>query len=122
MGSYLASDRLLKSLLESKEPAVRLKTYLRLLDHDYETKEVKKIITNLKKTSPVVSDLFSFLPEDEKKPPYHVYKKWQGIHWILADLADIGYPPGDKTLFPSRELELNWLLSKERWAKKQHQS
>jgi hypothetical protein len=104
--------------VESKEPAIRLKTYLRLLDHDYETKEVKKIIADLKKTSPVVSNLFSFLPKDKKKPPYHVYTKWQGTHWILADLADIGYPPGDSTLFPSRELELDWLLSKERWATK----
>ena len=31
---------------------------------------------------------------------HHVYKKWTGAHWILAALADIGYPPGDESLIP----------------------
>jgi hypothetical protein len=29
-----------------------------------------------------------------------VYYKWQGLHWVLAGLADLGYPPGDESLFP----------------------
>lgn len=39
-----------------------------------------------------------------------VYYKWQGLHWVLASLADIGYPHGDKALFHIRDrvLEL-WL-------------
>lgn len=48
---------ILKTLLNSKEPAIRLKTYLKLLDHDYETKEVKKINVNLKATSQVYNQL-----------------------------------------------------------------
>jgi hypothetical protein len=27
-----------------------------------------------------------------------VYRKWRGAHWVLADLADIGYPPGANRL------------------------
>jgi hypothetical protein len=39
-----------------------------------------------------------------------VYYKWQGIHWVLASLADLGYPAGDEDLYPLRDrvLEL-WL-------------
>jgi hypothetical protein len=39
-----------------------------------------------------------------------VYYKWQGLHWVLASLADLGYPPGDESLHPLRDrvLEL-WL-------------
>jgi hypothetical protein len=39
-----------------------------------------------------------------------VYYKWQGLHWALASLADIGYPKGDPALKPlmDRALEL-WL-------------
>jgi hypothetical protein len=39
-----------------------------------------------------------------------VYYKWQGLHWVLASLADIGYPVGDESLYPLRDriLEL-WL-------------
>src|SRR5205823_8270417 len=28
------------------------------------------------------------------------YRKWQGRHWVLQTLADIGYPAGDETLEP----------------------
>jgi hypothetical protein len=38
------------------------------------------------------------------------YRKWIGSHWILAILADLGYPPGDETLFPLMEETFNtWL-------------
>jgi hypothetical protein len=32
-----------------------------------------------------------------------VYYKWQGLHWVLAGLADLGYPAGDASLFPTRD-------------------
>ncbi|MBT3374700.1 MAG: hypothetical protein HN742_28660 [Lentisphaerae bacterium] len=32
-----------------------------------------------------------------------VYSKYTGAHWALADLADIGYPPGDTALIPLRD-------------------
>ena len=39
-----------------------------------------------------------------------VYYKWQGVHWVLASLADIGYPRGDKTLLPIRDRILEFWL------------
>jgi hypothetical protein len=47
--------------------------------------------------------------QDGKKR--HAYSKWQGAHWVLADLADIGYPSGDESLIPLRERVYDWLLS-----------
>jgi hypothetical protein len=39
-----------------------------------------------------------------------VYDKWQGAHWILATLADIGHPAGDRSLEPMRDQVLDaWL-------------
>lgn len=39
-----------------------------------------------------------------------VYAKWQGAHWILGALADLGYPAGDETLTPLRDRVLDtWL-------------
>jgi hypothetical protein len=32
-----------------------------------------------------------------------VPESWQGAHWALAALADLGYPPGDTALYPLRE-------------------
>ena len=39
-----------------------------------------------------------------------VYDKWQGAHWVMACLADLGYPPGDRDLLPIRDQLLDaWL-------------
>lgn len=108
---------ILEKLLSSKEPAIRLKTYTQLLDYDFETKEVQDVIKNIKTTSNIISSLLAFLPKNLESKTFHVYTKWQGAHWILASLADLGYPPEDPDLIPSRDSELLWLLSPERWNK-----
>lgn len=41
----------------------------------------------------------------------HPYKKWVGPHWVLAQLADLGYPSGDGSLQPLMEKSYSWLLS-----------
>ncbi|MFX1514168.1 MAG: hypothetical protein ACFFCQ_16445 [Promethearchaeota archaeon] len=121
-GNEIINDRdqklIVQTLLNSKEPAVQLKTYLRLFDHDYETKEVKKITKDLKQSSKAIRNLLSYLPKNESTKLMYAYKKWQGVHWILTDLADIGYPPGDHFLIPSRNYELQWLLSEKHWGRK----
>jgi len=40
----------------------------------------------------------------------HPYKKWSGAHWVLAQLADLGYPTGDRSLLPFIEKSYDWLL------------
>jgi hypothetical protein len=40
----------------------------------------------------------------------HPYQKWQGPHWTLVCLAEIGYPPGDTTLIPMRDQFYDWLF------------
>ena len=42
--------------------------------------------------------------------PGAVYGKWSGTHWVLADLAEMGYPPGDPELLSMRDqLYDRWL-------------
>ena len=120
----MKTQEVVRKLLASKDPVIQLKVYLRLLEHDYESPEVQKITSTIKERSPVISGLLHALSAQEqlyktrKIGEGRVYKKWEGIHWVLADLADIGYPPGDQELLPSIQLELNWLLSEKRWATK----
>jgi hypothetical protein len=47
----------------------------------------------------------------------HPYQKWNGAHWVLYLLADLGYPVGDDALIPLREAELAWLLDESRLKK-----
>jgi hypothetical protein len=51
--------------------------------------------------------------DGEGRIPYHPYAKWYGAHWVLATLADLGYPPGDESLLPLRDQPLRWLLSRD---------
>jgi hypothetical protein len=42
---------------------------------------------------------------------FNPYRKWQGPHWTLYSLAEIGYPTGDERLLPMRERVLAWMFA-----------
>jgi len=55
--------------------------------------------------------------------PLHPYAKWRGAHWVLATLAELGYPAADSSPAPLRERVLAWLLAdpyETRWTPKRH--
>lgn len=39
------------------------------------------------------------------------YQKWMGPHWTLYQLAEAGYPPGDRSLLPLRDQFHEYLLA-----------
>jgi hypothetical protein len=43
---------------------------------------------------------------------YHCYRKFQGAHWTLAALAELGYPAGDQSLMPLVDQIHGWLSSR----------
>jgi hypothetical protein len=98
-------------LIKSKEPSVRYKVLTGALGEGRRSRAVKEARTAVKE-SPRVRDLLGERGADGLIP-LDPYSKWRGAHWVLATLADIGYPPGDKTLIPLREQVLGWLLSAE---------
>jgi hypothetical protein len=59
---------------------------------------VKALFTNRDKSGALISKR-------------NIYDKWQGAHWILATLADIGYPPKDDSLFIVRDQVLDFWLN-----------
>ena len=42
---------------------------------------------------------------------HHAYRKYQGTHWTLAALAELGYPAGDPSLQPLVDQVHEWLSS-----------
>jgi len=42
---------------------------------------------------------------------YHAYRKFQGAHWTMAALAELGYPPADHSLMPVVDQIHQWLTS-----------
>lgn len=42
---------------------------------------------------------------------FNPYRKWQGPHWTLYSLAEIGFPAGDERLLPLRQRVMNWMFA-----------
>jgi hypothetical protein len=97
---------LVDSLLHSGEPSIRW----RVLDADAESAEVGQLQDQVR-SSPRVRSLLARRAADGRiNSGGNVYAKWQGAHWVLATLADIGYPAGDASLSPLRDQVLEcWL-------------
>ncbi len=76
---------------------MRFKVLTRVLERKPDSDEVRHLQEEIR-VSPRVKQLLS-----ERQAcgriPYHPYAKWHGAHWVLAILADIGYPSGDDSLF-----------------------
>jgi hypothetical protein len=97
-------------LLRSREPSIRWKARVNVLGEDRDSKGIRRLEEEIR-TSPRVRALLSHRHElGRPGTARKVYYKWQGVHWVLASLADIGYPRGDESLFPIRDRILEcWL-------------
>lgn len=96
------------ALLNSEEPAVSYKVRVNVLGQDSESVACRELRQAIQR-SPRVQQLLGER-DAAGKIPHHPYTKWVGAHWVLADLADIGYPPRDETLLPLREQVYEWLF------------
>lgn len=98
-------------LKASDEPSIRYKCSLNLSPR----KPARKTLTALQHEIASSERVKALLSERDPKGciPLHPYAKWRGAHWVLADLADLGYPSGDENLIPLREQVYEWLFSEE---------
>jgi hypothetical protein len=104
-------ETIIKKLLSSDEPSVRYKTLTGIYglseDHN-KVREVREQIRSCERVKTLLSQRNKHGEIDR-----HPYNKWQGAHWTLSILAELGYPGHDPTLIPLREQILNWLFSKQ---------
>ena len=97
--------------MNSHDPCVRYKMRVGVLGEDVQSAAVRRLQEEIR-TSPRVQAMLSEC-DGRGQIPGHPYTKWDGAHWVLAALADIGYPPTDEDLIPLREQVLEWLLEDE---------
>jgi hypothetical protein len=107
------TDRVIAMLRSSAEPAVRYKMLVNVLGTDPASDAACQVQEEIR-TSARVQTMLSQCDE-QGGTPQHAYSKWQGAHWLLSLLADIGYPPGDASLTPLREQVYSWLLGPAHW-------
>ena len=104
----MAEADIVDRLLGSEEPSIRLNVRVGVLGEDPESRGIKQLREEIRE-SPRVQALLS-----ERQPdgtlPHRAYAKWRGAHWVLTMLADLGYPPGDRSLGPMVEQARSWAL------------
>lgn len=91
---------IVEKLLRSTEPSIRYKTKVLVLGESMNSMQIRKLRQEIKRSRRVRALLKNRNRRGELEPVKQVYKKWQGAHWVLASLADIGYPEGDESLRP----------------------
>jgi len=100
---------IIETLLTSDEPSVRWKVRVNVLGEDPRSHSIRRLQGQIRSSPRAAALLCERTPEGAI--PFRPYSKWYGAHWVLATLADIGYPPGDQTLRPLAEQVLGGWLS-----------
>ena len=103
-------EEALQRLLGSEEPSIRLRAREEILGERPNSKSMELLREEVRSSGRV-----RLLLSERKEGviPVHPYTKWYGAHWVLATLADLRYPSGDRSLIPLREQVYEWLFSKE---------
>ncbi len=88
----------------NSEPALAWKVAVKLLGQPADSSAAQEA-AEITRHSPLVTQLLS-----GRDTTGHAYRKWNGSHWTLSLLADLGCPPGDESLRPLMEETYNaWL-------------
>jgi hypothetical protein len=100
-------ESIVEDLLASAEPAIRWKVRAHVLCEPAGSPAMTALREEVRGSAVVRRLLAPFDARARGRAPRRprpaVYAKWQGAHWVLAALADLGYPPGDEALHPLRE-------------------
>jgi hypothetical protein len=101
-------NALVSQLLNSTEPVVRYYLLTGVLDlpaSDPQVKQAQAEVQTSPRARTMIAAALSTDPES-----LHPYSKWNGPHWMLGSLAEMGYPAGDDNLRPLLERAMEWLL------------
>lgn len=92
-------------LLASTEPSIRWRARVHVLGEDPDKPANRRLRNEIRRTGAARRQL-----DGHAATRRRIYAKWQGPHWVLMRLADLGYPPGDEDLAPIRDAVLRtWL-------------
>jgi hypothetical protein len=101
-------DDIVETLLSSTQPCVRYNVRVNVLGEKAASPGVRAVRGRIK-DSPLARKLLSEVGRDGTIP-LHPYSEWRGAHWVLVQLAEIGYPPEDSSLRPLVDQACAWVL------------
>src|SRR5207302_6783047 len=101
---------LVERLLASEEPSIRWKVRVQVLREDRASPRIHALERRIRRSPRVRTLLAGLIRPGVRDGVRDPYSKWQGAHWVLASLADIGYPRASRALLPLRDRLLDrWL-------------
>ncbi len=104
------ANRQIDALLASTEPSIRYKVRVGVLGESESSRRIRALRREIRESPRVAALLAGRASDGRLQRGRGVYQKWQGAHWVMASLADLGYPPGDRELVPIRDQLLDaWL-------------
>ena len=104
--------QLISQLLRSKEPSIRWKTMTNIEQRGPDDEEIRIVEKEIVESERVAALLQWIDGTGRLQCHRSVYDKWQGTHWVLMTLADLGYPSGRKILRPLADHVFKQWLSK----------
>jgi hypothetical protein len=99
------------ALLRSAEPSIRWKTRVHVLGEARDSKPIRRLEEEIRRSVRVRALLSRSDQLGRPGTARKVYYKWHGLHWVLASLADLGYPAGDAGIHPIRDRVMELWLS-----------
>jgi hypothetical protein len=93
-------------LLTWDEAAVRYQGRLVLQGADPNTDEMHRLADEIRQSPDCIAIIDGSFVD-----PRHPYRKWQGAHWALVQLAERGHPGGDPRLRQVQEVVFDWILA-----------
>ena len=106
----MKTSAIIDVLLRSAEPSIRWKTRVNVLGERRESTAVRALQEEIRGSARVQALLSRRDQLGRPGTARRVYYKWQGLHWVLASLADLGYPAGDRSLHPIRDRLMEFWL------------
>jgi len=94
------------SLCAHENPVVAYRAR-RLLGGEPEGSPAMRQLRRAIGTSEMAKGLLRALHGERLNP----YRKWQGPHWTLYSLAEIGFPAGEERLLPLRRRVMDWMFA-----------
>lgn len=98
------------ALLRSDEPSIQWKTRVHVFGEDRDSKRIRALEEEIRRSARVRALLSRSHQLGRAGTARQVYYKWQGVHWVLASLADLGYPRDDDRLHPIRDRLMEFWL------------
>jgi hypothetical protein len=110
---FLLATSITDQLLQSDNPSVRWKLRTKVFGESRTSVRVQSLEREISKSERVRALLRNQIDDGTIAVEKGEYAKWQGAHWVLSSLADIGYPEGDQRLRPVADQLLNLWLGEE---------